>query len=123
MPGFTPAASATSRIDRRSQPRRASKSRPAASRAWSRFRDGRGIALLYNCIIIRVAMRSPDLIARIRGLIDAGLWSDAEAAWVSEGGASPLAWRDLGFLCAEHGKHAKAEELLERARSLGEASG
>jgi len=68
-------------------------------------------------------MRSPDFIARIRSLIDAGRWSDAEAAWLAEAGAAPLAWRDLGFLYAEHGKHAKAEEALERARSLGEARG
>src|SRR5436190_1759034 len=67
MPGFTRAACATSRIDRRSQPRVASRRRPAASRAWSRLREGRGIGLLYNCIITRAArMALPDALERAR---------------------------------------------------------
>src|SRR5438105_2682957 len=43
MPRFTPAASATSRIERPAQPRRARSSRPAARSARSRLREGRGI--------------------------------------------------------------------------------
>src|SRR5687768_2306861 len=42
MPRFTPAASATSRTDRPAQPRLGKSSRPAAMRARSRLREGRG---------------------------------------------------------------------------------
>src|SRR5258708_408707 len=42
MPRFTPAASATSRTARLPQPRCGKRRRPAASSAWSRFREGRG---------------------------------------------------------------------------------
>src|SRR3982751_4667804 len=42
MPRFTPAASATSRIESPAQPRVGKSARPAASRARSRLREGRG---------------------------------------------------------------------------------
>src|SRR6188768_3916184 len=104
MPRFTPAASATSRTVSPAQPRCGSSSRPAASRARSRFLEGRGgmgvTIRTYNYVVKRLESAMPRIpLALARSRSNEG---DAEGALTSLREAEALAaddpgtWREIG---------------------------